>query len=112
MSETLQVSAKERSIDYCGMLAKAINLDEKSIKELSELNFGDASGYDHGAVLVELITKVGETKYIQSISGIDKAQKSQLKAYLGVGLEYGSVPNLTSRRIETAFPALNNFLSH
>lgn len=72
ISELLSTVAKERSIDYCKLLETALTGDENAIKKLSLLVFSDAVGYDHGSVIVDLITNIGEVKYIKSISAINR----------------------------------------
>ncbi|MFD2036344.1 hypothetical protein ACFSKL_16185 [Belliella marina] len=111
VSELLEISANERSIDYCGILVKAINGDEKSIKELSLLDFQNAVGYDHGTVIVGLIINVGEMNFIEAIYGINAEQKNMIKAYVDIGLEYGYIRNqITTKETETEFPILHEFL--
>ncbi|MCH7408065.1 hypothetical protein MM239_01550 [Belliella sp. DSM 111904] len=112
VSELLEISANERSIDYCGILIKALNGNGESIKELSLMEFQNAAGYNHGAVLVELILITGEMKYLESILGINSEQRNLIKSYVDVGLEYGNIPKLTSKQIETEFPFLYQFLVH
>ncbi|MDR1543058.1 MAG: hypothetical protein LBS50_01345 [Prevotellaceae bacterium] len=51
-------SRKQCKIDYCRLLKKATINDANPIKQLTLLDFssGGASGYAHGAVIVDLIS--------------------------------------------------------
>ena len=62
VSELLNSAAEKQNVNYSKLLKKAIEGDENSIKQLVLLNFYDASGYDHGAVIVDLIEIIGEDK--------------------------------------------------
>lgn len=111
VSELLSTVAKEKSIDYCDLLKDALAGNKKAIKNLSLLEFNDATGYDHGVVIVDLITKLGETEYIKVISTINTEQKNLINSYVDVGLEYGSSPLLKGKDFKTTFPDLYAFLN-
>ena len=93
------------------MLNKAIAKDANSIKQLTLLDFGDAAGYDHGTVIVDLIDLIGEEKFIQSLGAINEKQKNKLNSYLIVGIEYGNNPNLQGKTVKEAFPKIYDFLN-
>ena len=111
VSELLLISSNKQDYNYCELLKKAVVEDKNSIKELSLLEFYDAVGYDHGSVIVDLILLIGETKYIDAIKDITPKEKSTIKAYIDVGLEYGNNSALKDKNLKTAFPELYVFLN-
>lgn len=110
VSELLNSAAEKQNVNYSKLLKKAIEGDENSIKQLVLLNFYDASGYDHGAVIVDLIEIIGEDKFIESLSLINYEQKQNVKAYIEVGLEYGNNEKIKANTIEMAYPKIFTFL--
>lgn len=111
VSELLLESAVDKGIDYCDVVTKASLNDDDAIKQISVMDFDNAVGYDHGAVLVDLILKIGEQKYIEIITAFTKEDKNRIKGYLRVGLEYGGNPQVKSKSIDEAFPKLYIFLN-
>lgn len=110
VSELLGTVAKEKSIDYCELLKVALTGDKNAIKKLSLLEFDNAVGYDHGAVIVDLITAIGETEYIKAISTTNREQKNLIHSYIDVGLEYGNNSLIKEKDFKSAFPDLYVFL--
>jgi len=110
VSELLGTVAKEKSIDYCELLKIALTGDKNAIKKLSLLEFDNAVGYEHGEVIVDLITAIGETEYIKAISTANREQKNLINSYIDVGLEYGNNPLLKRKDFKSAFPYLYVFL--
>lgn len=110
VSELLSTVAKEKSIDYCEILRTALAGDKNAIKKLSLLEFNDAVGYDHGAVIVDLIIELGETEYIKSISAISEEQKNLINTYVDVGLSYGNNSLIKEKDFKSTFPDLYIFL--
>lgn len=110
VSELLGTVAKEKSIDYCELLKVALTGDKNAIKKLSLLDFDNAVGYDHGAVIVDLITAIGETEYIKAISTTNREQKKLIHSYIDVGLEYGNNSLIKEKDFKSAFPDLYVFL--
>lgn len=110
VSELLLTISKEQNIDYCKLLNKALKGDESSIRQLVLLKFYDSAGYDHGAVVVDLIELIGEDKFIHSLTTINNDQKKWIKDYIKVGLEYGNNNHLKTQTIKEAFPKIYQFL--
>lgn len=112
VSPLLTEVAKEQNIDYCKLLENALKGDTNSILQFSLLEFYDGCGYDHGAVLVDMIQMIGEETYIKSIRTTNEAQRYQILSYIEVGLLYTTsnmyYPNKT---VENVFPGLYSFLS-
>lgn len=113
VSPLLNKVAKEQNIDYCKLLEKALNGDTKSILQISLLEFYDGCGYDHGAVLVDLIRIIGEESYINSIGTTNETQRHRILSYVEVGLCY-TTSNVyySNKTVEDEFPRLYAFLSH
>lgn len=112
VSELLLTISKEQNIDYCKLLNKALKGDESSIRQFVLLKFYDSAGYDHGAVLVELIEVIGEDIFIHSLTTITNDQKKWIKSYIEVGLEYGNNTNIKHRTIKETFPKIYQFLQN
>lgn len=110
VSDLLLIASKEQNIDYCKLLNKALKGDDSSIRQLVLLKFYDSVGYDHGAVLVELIEVIGEDIFIHSLTTITNDQKKWIKSYIEVGLEYGNNNHLKPQTIKEAFPKIYQFL--
>lgn len=110
VSELLNSATEKQNVNYSKLLKRATEGDEKSIKQLTLLSFSDASGYDHGAVIVDLIEIIGEDKFIESLSLINYEQKQNIKAYIEVGLEYGNNEKIKAKTIEMAYPKIFTFL--
>lgn len=111
VSELLSTVAKEKSINYCRLLREAITGDRNAINKLSLLEFNNAVGYDHGEVIVNLITTIGESAYIKAISTVNRDQKNLINSYIDVGLEYGNNPLVKRKDCKSAFPDLYIFLN-
>ena len=101
---------KRRGIDYCEILSTATKGDEESIRELLLLEIYDAAGYDHGAVIVDLIKIVGEDKVIRAIEAMNCEQKTSITSYIEAGLQYGNNPNSAKQELNDIFPDVYNSL--
>lgn len=110
VSELLLVVSEEQNIDYCKLLNEATNGNESSIKEIALLKIYDGAAYDHGAVLVDLIEKIGEDKFIQSIRTINNIEKKWIKGYLETGIEYGGNTRIQGQTLKETFPKINDFI--
>jgi hypothetical protein len=98
------------NINYCKLLKKAITKDANSIKQLVLLCFHDGTSYDHGAVIVGLIERLGEDNFISSLGEINVQQGYNVMSYIAVGIEYGGYSYLRDKSIEEAFPKIYAFL--
>ncbi|MBO4721322.1 MAG: hypothetical protein J5629_00135 [Muribaculaceae bacterium] len=99
-------------INYCNLLDKAIDGDNKSIRELSLLDYsGDGEpAYDHGNVLVKLIDCIGEKKFISALgNNLSTKERNAIRGCLLVGLEYGDNKHI-GQTINDAFPLVDIFL--
>ncbi|MBC9798189.1 hypothetical protein [Sinomicrobium weinanense] len=112
VSELLLIKSEENAYHYCTLLKASMEGDENAIRELSVLDFSDSAGYDHGAVLVDLIGIIGEKEFINAIAAVDKKERKKIEAYIEVGLMYGGNPDLEEKPVEEAFPGLYAFLKN
>jgi len=111
VSELLIDKSKERGIDYCVLLKKSLSGDSNSILQISTLEFYDGCGYDHGAVLKDLIKKIGENDYIHKIKKTDKEQRRLILNYLEVGIQYDYDDSSHMKNVNEFFPKLYVFLT-
>ena len=111
VTELLSTVANERSIDYCALLKTANSGDSNSIKKLSLMEFNDAVGYDHGAVVIDLVLKIGEDNYLAAISNFNRSEKKIVESYLDIGLKYGSAATWKNKDLQDLFPKLYAFLN-
>ncbi|KGO84578.1 hypothetical protein [Flavobacterium suncheonense] len=84
---------------------KTVKLDSNGLAELINLNCGGAAGcYDLGAVITQIISKIGERDFLKMTKKLDSKQKLHLKSLIEVGLEYG--PINTEMNFEKVWPKL------
>lgn len=110
-SDLLARVAREQNYNYCGLLGAALDNNIDSIRKLALLQFSDAVGYDHGAVLIEVISKVGENNYVNALYGISRKEKELVDSYLSVGLKYGYRKEYENRKLKEVFPSIDAFLN-
>lgn len=110
-SELLINTSKEGNYDYCELLRSALNGNNSSIGKLTLLEFSGAAGYDHGAVLIEVIQTIGEIRFKNAISGASKKEKELVMSYLDVGLMYGHRKEYEDKPLREVYPQLYYFLS-
>lgn len=111
VSESLLIVSEEQGIDYCKLLSKAVNGDDVSIMQLSILKIYESTGYDHGAVIVDLIERIGEDKFIHSLKIVSAEQKKLVKWCIEAGIEYGNNPSLHGKAFKEVFPKVYIFLN-
>ncbi len=107
--ELLLVYSTDYGINYENLLNKAIEGDMDAIRGFALLEFRDAVAYDHGSVMVEMISIIGEDVFISSLSSITKKQKLFVKGYIEAGLEYGNDKSLRPD-FKSVFPRIYSFL--
>jgi hypothetical protein len=111
VSESLIIVAQEQNVDYCKLLNKAIEGNDDAIKQLALLKIYDGAGYDHSAVIVDLIKLIGENKFIYSLTSINNEKKKWIKKDIEAGLEYSNNPELQTLTFKEAFPKIYEFLN-
>lgn len=93
---------------YCELVNRSLNGEERAIILLSKVDIGDAAGYQHGAVLIEIIDLIGEEKYIDYYKNLSIYNRRLIyNLFLPVGLEYTNNKKYEGQKIEVAFPKLS-----
>lgn len=109
--ELLLIASKKQNINYCKLLNESTKGNTASIRKLALLEISDGAGYEHGAVIVDLIEIIGEDKFIESLATMSKEQKQVVKGFIEAGLEYGNNPNLQTKTFKEAFSKIYDFLN-
>ncbi len=91
ISGLLRAGSLREGHQYCKMLKRSLKSDKSSLKEFSTLGIYDAASYDHGAILVKVICRIGADNYLQAIDGVSDEEINAIEAFLRAGIEYGSV---------------------
>lgn len=110
VTEQLLTLSQEKSVAYCELLDLALKGNNRAIKQLSLIDFKDSAGYDHGTILVKIIFKIGEDKYINALHSLNLKQKKYIISYLDVGLLYGNFPDLKKKKGHVIFPKVYSYL--
>lgn len=110
--ELLLLYTEEISIDYSNLLNSAISGDLDALREFSLLDFRDAVAYDHGCVMVDMISIVGEETFIKGIETISDQQKVVVKGYISAGLEYGNQVDFGPADFRVVFPKIYAFINN
>ncbi|MBO7587498.1 MAG: hypothetical protein J6T13_10050 [Bacteroidales bacterium] len=62
--------------------------DTTALKELLMINnIGDAAGYEHGDILIQLLENLGDDMYSNVLSTVPTTQKIKLQDYFCVGMD-------------------------
>lgn len=97
------------------LIEQALKKDSQALAELIYFPCGGAAGcYDLGAVLVEIVYRVGEEDFIAMVRNLPQNHKTQISSLLRVGLEYGNFgPESKNniKKLEDEFPRLNEELN-
>lgn len=108
VSVQVLVVSSEHGFNYEKTLKSALNGNDCDLKKISTLDFFDTSvGYDHGAILVEIINEIGEDRFLIAVNDCDRREKIILKGYLRAGMEYGKYPD---KALSELFPKIAVFL--
>ena len=97
---------------YCTLLEDALHYDSISLKKfvtLDKMIDGEA-GYCHGIIIVELIERVGEDFFIESLNTISLDKKKDILAYIRVGIAYRHA-EIDDRTPKEVFPKVSLFLN-
>lgn len=95
ISEFLLEFAIDNEYNYCQLYSESSKGDLESIKEISLLSFYDGLVYEHGLVLISLINKLGEDKYLESLTDTDIDERKKICSYLRAGLNHGNIKEAT-----------------
>jgi hypothetical protein len=110
ISPLLISNAEEQRVNYCELVEKSFNNDAQAIKQLTLINFENSVGYEHGEVVVGLVSQIGEQQFLNALHGVNKSEKNKIASYLDVGLQYGNF-NLNGQNVKEAFPKVYSFLN-
>ena len=73
---------------YVKLVNRAMDKDTAALKELLLIdNIGDAAGYEHGDILIQLLENLGDDLYSIVLSTVPTNQKNNLQAYFMVGMD-------------------------
>lgn len=97
---------------YCELINKSLKKDSKAILKLSKITLNDGvSSYQHGAVLLEVIDKLGELRYCEIIDKMSEKEKRKVYYAILAGLDYTENPKYFGKKIEDVFPKLRKLLN-
>ena len=91
------------------LIENVLLLDSNSLSALINFNCGEAAGcYDLGSVITQIIYKIGEERFMEMTNHLKESEKSLLKGFIEVGLEYGFPLDGKSKneRVENEFPII------
>ena len=73
---------------YVKLVNRAMDKDTSALKELLMINnIGDAAGYEHGDILIQLLENLGDDMYSNVLSTVPTTQKIILQDYFCVGMD-------------------------
>ena len=97
----------------CKAVEGTLQGDKNALIILINFNCGSASGcYDLGSVITQIVYKIGEDDFLKMVKKLNPEQKSNLRGFIDVGLEYGYRLNGKSKNkvIKDQFPKIDNEL--
>jgi|GEM_PF-2439048 len=87
------------------LVQASLDGDADALAKLVELpNGGGAGVYDHGAVLMHILMRVGDGKISRMAAGMDMRTKAQLDGLLAAGFEYGSPKSVNIAEARLMYP--------
>lgn len=102
----LLYQADKSDYKYCSLIEKSINGSPEAVKKLSLLYFDSGFGYEHGAVLIEVIDRIGEDEYYKIISQLSEKQQKKALYNVRAGFEAIENPKYKNKSFEKALPRL------
>jgi len=91
------------------LIEKALNKDSKAYSELSKFNCDNASCYDLGFIITQIIYRIGENEYIKITTKLSKEDNRNLINLIRAGLDQGDNNydgKIDYKSIEEEFPKL------
>jgi len=108
VAEETLTTARRENFAYRAALRQSLKGDIDALREM--LRFAsktDAAGaLGHGAVLAELLVKVGEDLAVHAAAKLDAEEKRSCLDVLKAGTCYSSDPRVKDVELEKLFPAL------
>lgn len=102
----LSLENSREEIEYDKLIINSLNRDTVSLNRLVSLNsFDGEAAYCHGAIIVELIDRVGEDFFIHSTDCLPMSTKKLLLSYIDVGISYRN-ETIDIRTTKEVFPKL------
>lgn len=98
--------ANEKGYDYCEVLDSALKGDSISILQLSSWTFYDGLSAEHGAVLIEVVARVGEERFIGMIKNQSIRSQYDVVLKLEPGFDFTENKTYAGSSLERAFPLL------
>lgn len=96
---------------YCELVNQSLDGNETAITNLSKVDVYDGASYQHGAVLIEVIDKISERKYLDLIqTQLPENMRRRTLSYLHAGMDYTENAKYKGKKMEEAFPLLSQFI--
>lgn len=107
------IVADENGFSYCELVEKALLNDDDAISKLlsDKLGFGAASAYGNADVIVHIIDRLGQDKFITHIEKLPDFELKSVKGSISAGLEYSSDTKFVEKKISEIFPTINKFFN-
>jgi hypothetical protein len=94
ISDNLKIALGNKYPGYIETLNKATKGDTLSIRRVLEIDYiGGGRVYDHGWLLVQLMKKIGDEKFVSILHSFDKMKLENVKHYFEVGIDNGEKKN-------------------
>lgn len=95
---------------YCGLVNGALDGDKEAIINLSKVAVYDFASYQHGAVLIEVIDRITERRYVEIIKPVlTEKEIRKVASYLMGGLDFTDNTKYTRKTFAQAFPLLKTY---
>jgi hypothetical protein len=96
------------------LIHQTLNGDHQALSKLAQVNCGGAAGcYDLGAIITQIIYRMGEPEFSVMASKLNKEESRTIEGLIMAGLEYGDNNHdgkMDNEKIEQAFPELQQLL--
>jgi hypothetical protein len=88
VSENLLNSTGPYEDIYLPLLTKASDGDSVALVDSLKINgIEDASGYEHGFVVVQLMKSIGDVRFSKGLAKLNDSELRNISSYLEVGLD-------------------------
>lgn len=102
---------KEQNTDYCKLVKKSLKKDLSSIKRLALLDYDGGYSYEHGMILLDIVDRIGENVFIESLKDISSKQKRIVLMYLYAGIDLrNSQKNDNNYTLKSSYPNIYYYL--
>lgn len=96
---------------YCDLVNESFTGKLNSILALSRLKIEGGASYEHGAVLIEIIDKIGEKKYLKIFCQLNQEERKYLYySIIFAGLDFTENLKYKNKSIDKVFPLLTRSL--